>query len=71
MGNFKIGDEIYHKSNSRIKWIIERINGNEIYCSTVMKETLEQKKEVFASTSIEKFAEPKFIIGKPTRDSHW
>lgn len=71
MSEFKIGDQIFHKSNSSVKWIIERISGNDIYCSTVMKETLEQKKEVFTKTSIEKCAEPQIIIGKRTRNNFW
>lgn len=71
MSDFKIGDEIFHKSNSSIKWIVERINGEEIYCSTVIKETLEQKKEVFMVTSIEKCAEPRAIVGKRNRNNYW
>lgn len=71
MSDFKIGDKIFHKSNSSIKWIVERIDNNEVYCSTVIKETLEQKKETFAITSIEKCAEPKIIVGKRTRDNYW
>jgi hypothetical protein len=71
MSNFKIGDEIFHKSNASIKWIIERISDNEVYCSTVIKDTLEQKKEAFAITSIEKCAEPNFSVGKRTRSNFW
>lgn len=72
MSDFKIGDNIFHKSNSTIKWVIERIDENEVYCSTVIKETLEYKKEVFALTSIEKCAETTVIIGKKTRrNNYW
>lgn len=71
MSDFKIGDEIFHKSNSSIKWIIERINDNEVYCSTVIRETLEQKKEVFPITSIQKCAEPRVIIGRKPRNDYW
>jgi hypothetical protein len=71
MSDFKIGDEIFHKSNSTIKWIVESVNENEVYCSTVMKETFEQKKEVFAITSIKKCSEPKIIVGRQTRNNHW
>jgi hypothetical protein len=70
MSEYKIGDKIFHKSNSSVKWIIERISEHEVHCSTVIKETLEQKKEVFAITSIQKCAEPKIIGGKRTR-SNW
>lgn len=71
MTDFKIGDEIFHKSNSSIKWIVERISEDEVYCSTVIKENLEQKKEVFSITSIEKCAEPRVIVGKRTRNNDW
>lgn len=71
MGNFKIGDEIYHKSNPTIKWIIEKIDNNEIYCSTVVKETLEQKKEIFTVTSIEKCAEPTIYVSPKKRNNYW
>ena len=71
MTDFNIGDEIYHKSNSSIKWIIERISDGEVYCSTIMKDTLEQKKEAFTITSIEKCAIPKIIVAKKTRNNYW
>lgn len=71
MSDFKIGDNIFHKSNSTIKWVIERIDENEVYCSTIIKETLEQKKDVFALTSIEKCAEPKIYVGKIVRKNHY
>jgi len=71
MTELQIGDKIFHKSNSSIVWIIERINENEVYCTTVIKETLEQKRETFAITSIQKCAEPRVIVGKRTRDNHW
>jgi hypothetical protein len=53
--DFSVGDKIFHKSNASIIWIIERIDENEAYCSTVLKDTFEQKKEKFALTSIEKY----------------
>jgi hypothetical protein len=71
MSDFKIGDEIFHKSNPTIKWIIERINETEIYCSTLMKETLEHKKEVFTVTSIEKCAKTTITVVKKSRDNYW
>jgi len=71
MKNFKIGDCVFHKSNSTIKWIIDRMDNNEAYCSTIIKESLEQKKEVFALTSIEKCAEPRIIVGKRKRNNFY
>lgn len=71
--DIKIGDEIFHKSNSTIKWIVERIHDgeNEVYCSTVVKETFEQKKETFAITSIEKCAEPTITFSNRTNRNRW
>jgi len=71
MTDFKVGDKIFHKSNSSVVWIIERIEGDEVYCSTVIRETLEQKNENFAITSIEKCAEPRIIVGKRRRNNYW
>lgn len=71
MADFKIGDSIFHKSNSTIKWIIERIDDNEVYCSTVIKDTLEQKKEVFSLTSIEKCAKLRISVSKISRNNHY
>lgn len=71
MCDFKVGDDVFHKSNSTIKWVIEKIDNNEAYCSTIIKGTIEQKKEVFSLTSIEKCSEPKVSIGKRTRDNYY
>lgn len=71
MNDFKIGDNIFHKSNSTIAWTIEKIENNQAFCSTIMKETYEQKKEVFAFTSIKKCVESSFIVGKKTRYNHY
>lgn len=59
---FTIGEKVCHKSNSTIIWIIERIEGDEAYCSTLLKNTLVQKKEKFALTSIKKYEPPKVRI---------
>lgn len=69
--DIKIGDKIFHKSNSTIAWVVERINENEVYCSTVIKETLEQKKETFSVTSIEKCAEPTISVIKRTNNNRY
>jgi len=71
MSEFKIGDNIFHKSNSTIKWTIEKFENNEAVCSTLVKDTYEQKKAVFALTSISKCAEPRIIVGKRTRNNHY
>ena len=73
MTDFKIGDEIYHKSDPSIIWIIERINENEneIYCSKVVKETLEKKEISFSINSIAKRVIPTIIFNKRSRRSDW
>lgn len=75
MNKFEIGECIYHKSNSGVKWVVERIDNDDIYCSTIIKDTLEQKKEVFFASSIEKCAKPgprsSVISSNTRRDTHW
>lgn len=71
MSDLKIGDNVFHKSNPTIAWTIEKIENNEAFCSTLMKDTYEQKKVIFSLTSIEKCAQPSVIIGKRTRDNHY
>lgn len=56
--NFNIGDKVIHKSDSSVIWIIERFDGDEVYCSTLLKDTKKQNKEKFALTSIEKYNPP-------------
>jgi len=61
--SFKEGDKIFHKSNPSIAWIIEKIEGNDAVCSTVISETLEYKKHKFSIMSIEKCATNTVIVG--------
>ncbi|MFY9151675.1 MAG: hypothetical protein WAO52_06665 [Prolixibacteraceae bacterium] len=68
---FKIGDKVIHKSNSSVIWIIERFEENEAYCSTILKDTKEQKKEKFALTSIEKYSPPQVRFGTVGRTNRW
>ena len=68
---FKIGDKIYHASNSTILWIIEKIEDNDVYCSTVLKDSFEQKKEVFAMTSIVKYEKPKIRTSVIRKGNIW
>ncbi|CAM1364237.1 hypothetical protein [Tenacibaculum xiamenense] len=65
--DFKIGDKIFHKSESRVTWIIESIENGEATCSTVIKETLEQKRQKFKLASIEKCGAETFRIGSTKR----
>lgn len=51
---FKPGDKIYHKSNSSIIWVIEKIENDEAYCSTVNNETRKKATERFSLVTIAK-----------------
>lgn len=69
---FKIGDKVYHTSSPSIHWIIEKIVDNEAYCSTLIKETFEQKKEKFSLSSIKKYEATKIIVsGKTKTNNSW
>ena len=59
----KVGDKVYHISNSSIHWVIEKIEDNEIFCSTLIKESMELKKQKFSITSIKKYKSPTIIVG--------
>jgi hypothetical protein len=68
---FQIGDKIIHKSNSSVIWIIERIENNEAYCSTLLKDTREQKKEKFILTSICHYSPPQIRVGTSSRRGNY
>lgn len=71
MSELKIGDNIFHKSNPTIAWTVEKIDDKQVFCSTLIKETYEQKEAVFTLSSVEKCAEPRIIIGKRNRNNHF
>ncbi len=71
MENINVGDKIYHKSNYSVIWVVEKITEEGVHCSTVIKETFEQKKETFAITSIEKYSSSPIYISKPKRNNFW
>lgn len=54
---FNIGDKVYHRSDSSIIWVIEKIEKDEAYCSTLIKGTAELKKEKFNLTTLAKVNE--------------
>lgn len=56
--DIKVGDKIVHKSNKSVVWIVEEVEKDEVYCSTLLKDTKEQKREKFVLTSIEKYEPP-------------
>ncbi|MHC8949746.1 hypothetical protein [Sphingobacterium hungaricum] len=59
----KIGDEIYHKTTPSVKWVVEHIDGDQVRCSTLIKESLKQVKETFTKTSIAKCSGPSVTYG--------
>lgn len=59
----KIGDKVYHKSNSSIIWVVEKIEAEEVLCSTLIKETFEQKKQKFELSSVEKYNGLQYRVG--------
>ena len=48
------GDKVYHKANTRIYWIIEKIENDEAFCST-LNDKLEKVTATFSLISIEKY----------------
>lgn len=51
---FNPGDKVYHKSNSSVIWIIEKIENDEAYCSTLNNETRQKTNERFSLVTIAK-----------------
>jgi len=72
---FNAGDRVYHKSDSSIIWVIERIEKekSEAHCSTLNGSTKELKRERFALITLAKVEEEKpretIIFGTP-RNRH-
>ncbi len=70
---FNPGDKVFHKSDYTTIWIIEMIEENEVFCSTLLKDSKKLIKEKFSPTSIEKVetnSNPIFI-GNKTRNNHF
>lgn len=67
----QIGDKVFHKSDSSVLWIVERFEGEEAYCSTLLKDTKEQRKEKFILTSLEKYETPQIRVGKTRSPNRW
>ncbi|MEN5195546.1 hypothetical protein [Sphingobacterium faecium] len=70
MEEFKIGDEVFHKSDSTQKWVIEKIDDDKVFCSTLVKETLKQVTNTFLKTSIKKCASPSITFGSSSRRNY-
>ena len=51
---FKAGDKVYHKSDSSTIWVIEYIEKEEAFCSTLNPQTKEKHKESFSFFSLVK-----------------
>ena len=50
----EVGDKVYHKSNSNIVWVVDKIETEEAHCSTIIKDTYEKKEVKFAISSLAK-----------------
>lgn len=70
MEEFKIGDEVFHKTTPGQKWVIEQLDNESVLCSTLIKDTLKQVKESFLKTSIKKCADPTITFGSSGRRNH-
>ena len=51
---FQLGDKVYHRSDPSIVWVIEKIDKEEAYCSTLLKGSAELKKEKFLFPTLQK-----------------
>lgn len=51
---FKPGDKVYHKSDSSTIWVIEYIEKEEAFCSTLNLQTKAKQKESFPLVTIVK-----------------
>lgn len=67
----KVGDLVFHKSSYTITWVVEQMDDREAVCSTIIAETLEQKKLSFLLTSLEKKKAPVFRERSPRRSSYY
>ncbi|MES1181408.1 MAG: hypothetical protein ABUL44_01305, partial [Flavobacterium sp.] len=72
---FEPGDEVYHLSDSSIIWIVEKVVNDDIFCSTLIRETREQKKEKFAKVTLAKKNKGKgfdgIVLSSKTRRNHY
>ena len=73
---FNLGDKVYHKSNSSIIWVIERIEKekNEAHCSTLDGVTKELKRERFALITLNRVDERGnggIIFGRTPNKHSW
>lgn len=54
---FKSGDKVYHKSDSSTIWVIEYIEKDEAFCSTLNLQTKKKLKEAFSLVTLVKISD--------------
>lgn len=71
--DFIAGDKVFHKSDYSVIWVIERIEENEAFCSTLLKDSKKLTKEKFSLSSIEKMdtTSSTIIIGSRKRNNNY
>lgn len=70
---FKVGDRIFHKSDFTVVWVIERINENEAFCSTLLKDSKKLVKENFSLSTIVRAEDnaPIVVVGARKRNNYY
>lgn len=70
---FNVGDRVFHKSDFTVIWVIERINENEAFCSTLLKDSKKLVKENFSLNSIVQVEDnsPTVVIGSRRRNNYY
>jgi len=56
MSEIKIvpGDKVYHLTLTSVAWVVEKIEDDLVTCSTLVKDTLELRRQKFAISSVQK-----------------
>lgn len=71
---FKPGDKVYHKSDSSTVWVIEDIEKEEAFCSTLDPQTKAKLKESFPIVTLVKINDSGnggIIIGNSRNRYRW
>lgn len=71
---FKPGDKVYHKSDPSTVWVIENIEKEEAFCSTLNSQTKQKHKENFPLLTLIKINDTGnggIIIGHSKNKYRW
>lgn len=61
------GDKIFHLTLDSVAWVVEKVEDDLVTCSTLVKGTLELKREKFTLNSVKKIEDRGSIAMIPTR----